>query len=160
MHTDQGSLFGNIGQSHISLRKIPNLSSEEILAMEKEVLGVYVSGHPLDTMKEMFEKSQYNLGMVNEGEVRNEQTIRVGGIIETIKVINTKKGAKMAFMTVSDFTGSSEVVVFPKIFAEHSEILIEDNIIKIEAKVSDRDGQRSLLLQKIKLLKGKQEPEL
>ena len=152
MHSDQASLFGNIGQSHISLKETEPLSKEDCLAMEKEILGVYVSGHPLDHMRDRFKKSSYHLGMISTGEIRNEQTVVVGGIIETVKVINTKKGDKMAFITLSDFTGSAEVVVFPKLYKEHAELLVEDAIIAIHGKMSDKDGKQSLLMQGVKPL--------
>lgn len=152
MHADQGSLFGNIGQSHISLKKVPPLSKDEVLGMEKEVLGVYVSGHPLDPFKERFKKSSYNIGMIESGEAKNEQTIIIGGIIEQAKVITTKKGDKMAFLTVSDFTGSTEMVVFPKTYAKHQEDIVEDAVIAVQGKVSHKDGQKSIIVEGIKPL--------
>lgn len=152
MHSDQGSLFGDIQESHIRLQEGEELSQKELLAMEKEVLGVYVSGHPLDAMKERFQKSSYHLAMLKNGEMKNEQTVVVGGIIETIKVITTKKGDKMAFMTISDFSSSAEVVVFPKLYKEYGELLQEDSIIALKGKVSDKDGQKSILMQGVKPL--------
>ena len=155
MHADQGNLFGDIGQSHISLRAMPEISKDELLVMEKEILGVYVSGHPLDPFKERFSKSSYNIGMIETGEVKNEQTIVIGGIIDQAKVITTKKGDKMAFITVSDFTGSTEMIVFPKMYKKHSEDIIEDTIIAVQGKVSNRDGQKNIIVEGIKVLSKK-----
>jgi DNA polymerase-3 subunit alpha len=152
MHADQGSLFGDIGQSHISLQTVPTLPQKELLAMEKEVLGVYVSGHPLEHMKDRFNKSRYHIGMISTGEVKPEQKIIVGGIIESCKEITTKKGDKMAFITLSDLNGSTEAVVFPKLYKEHQDILHEDSVIAVQATVSDRDGKKSIILQGIKSL--------
>lgn len=152
MHVDQGSLFGDIGQSHISLREVSPLSQRDILAMEKEVLGVYVSGHPLDHMKERFKKSKNNIGMIATDEVKNEQHIIVGGIIESVKEITTKKGDKMAFLSLSDFSGSTEAVVFPKLYQKNRDLLQEDAIVAVKAKVSERDGTKSIIIEGIKPL--------
>lgn len=152
MHTDQGSLFGNIGQSHISLKEIPEQSTEDILAMEKEVLGVYVSGHPLDPFKERFNSSSYNIAMIETGEIKNEQKIVIGGIIEHANVITTKKGDKMAFLSISDFTGSTELIVFPKTYAKYSEDISEDVVVAVQGKLSTKDGQKSIIVEGIKVL--------
>lgn len=151
MHADQASLFGETS-SHITLKACPPLPSEEKLVMEKEILGVYVSGHPLDPFKERFSKSSSNIGMILSGEIKNEQKIVIGGIIEALKEINTKKGDKMAFMTLADFTGSIEAVVFPKIFQKHRDILKEDSVIAVQAKVSQKEGSLSVIIEGIKVL--------
>ena len=151
-HSDQNSLFGELEESHISLREHHLIDQRELLAMEKETLGVYVSSHPLEPYRERFAKSSYNISMIHEGDVRNEQKIRIGGIIENPKIINTKKGDKMAFFTLSDFTGSVEVVVFPQKYKEFHEIIAEDKIIVIEAKVSDKEGIKNVIVEKMKLL--------
>ncbi len=151
-HADQHSLFGDIGESTISLRVCPPIDQRDLLAMEKEILGVYVSSHPLEPYRERFAKSSYNIAMIHEGEVYKEQTVRVGGIIENAKIIATKKGDKMAFFTLSDFTGSIEAVVFPQKFKTFQEFINEDAIIVVEAKVSDKDGVKNILVDKLKPL--------
>lgn len=156
MHADQGSLFGETNESHIKLREVPNLAHDVILGMEKESLGVYVSGHPLEHLRERFKKSKFNIGMVlNPESVKPKQKVVIGGIIEEIKPITTRKGEKMAFVTLSDFTGSIETVVFPKVYEKHRELLAEDAIIAIQAKVSDRDGKRSVLVEGVKEISPK-----
>ncbi len=151
MHADQGSLFGE-DTSHITLKPTPAMSQEDKLAMEKEILGVYVSGHPLEPFRERFAKSSSNIGMILSDEIKNEQKVVIGGIIEIVKEINTKKGDKMAFVTLSDFTGSIEAVVFPKTYEKNREIIAEEQVIAVQAKVSDRDGAKSIIIEGIKKL--------
>lgn len=151
MHADQGSLFGE-DTSHITLRDCEPMSADNRLTMEKEILGVYVSGHPLDPFRERFEKSKHNINMIHEGEIKADQKVIIGGIIDTVKEITTKKGKKMAFITISDFTGSIEAVVFPKTYEANREVVIEDTVIAMQATVSDRDGDVSVLINGIKKL--------
>ena len=100
MNADQGSLFGG-DASHITLRPCDPMSDEERLTMEKEILGVYVSGHTLEPFKDRFEKSRHNIGMITSGELKGEQKVIIGGIIESVKEIMTKKGQKMAFGNIN-----------------------------------------------------------
>ncbi|MCI5050752.1 MAG: DNA polymerase III subunit alpha [Candidatus Pacebacteria bacterium] len=151
MHADQGSLFGETS-SHITLRPAEPMNEDQRLMIEKEVLGVYVSGHPLDPFKVRFEKSNYNISMIHSGDVKNEQKIIIGGIIDTVKEITTKKGQKMAFITISDFTGSVEAVVFPKTYEKNKSIIVPDTVIATQSVVSDRDGEKSVIINGIKKL--------
>lgn len=151
MHADQGSLFGETN-SHITLKDCEPMPNEEKIAMEKEILGVYISGHPLEPFRERFSKSSSNIGMILSGDIKNEQKAIIGGIIESTKEINTKKGDKMAFITLSDFTGSIEAVVFPKTFEKNRDIIVEDTVVAVQAKVSNRDGEKSVIIEGIKKL--------
>lgn len=151
MHADQTSLFGD-SATHITLRDCEPMNEDERLTIEKEILGVYVSGHPLDPFRERFAKSKHNIAMINEGEIKPDQKIIIGGIIDIAKEITTKKGKKMAFITLTDFTGSIEAVVFPKTYETHREIVEADTVIAIQATVSERDGDLSVLVNGIKKL--------
>lgn len=151
MHADQGSLFGGTA-SHITLRPSTKMSDEDRLVMEKEILGVYVTGHPLDPFRDRFEKSKHNIRMVLENEIKDEQKIIIGGIIESIKEITTKKGKHMAFITLTDFTGTIEGVIFPKTYESNKETLVIDTVVAVQATVSDRDGQKTIILNGIKIL--------
>ncbi len=154
MHAEQGSLFGD-DSNHITLKKTKPLSEREKLAYEKELLGVFVSGHPLNPFKERFNNASANIEKVQNNTIKNEQKVILGGIIEEVKEIHTKKGDKMAFITLSDFTSSIEAVIFPKIFEKNKEILEQDAIIAVQATVSERDGVKSLLINGIKKLEKK-----
>jgi DNA polymerase-3 subunit alpha len=151
MHSDQGSLFGE-DTSHITLRECEPMSDDDRLTMEREILGVYVTGHPLDPFKERFAKSKHNIAMIHEGEIKPDQKIIIGGIIDIVKEITTKKGKKMAFITLTDFTGSIEAVVFPKTYESNRELVEADTVIAVQATVSERDGDLSVLINGIKKL--------
>ncbi|MEY2671655.1 MAG: hypothetical protein RL687_72, partial [Candidatus Parcubacteria bacterium] len=147
----QESLFGAIGgiKAQLNLVHQTPATQTEKLSWEKELLGLYISGHPLDIYKEKIEK----FGTVIS-EIKNitdkEKPVVVAAIIDTIRVVNTKKGDRMAFIALSDYTGTIEAVVFPKLFEGTKDILIENNIIAINAKVSERNGEKSLVIEKMK----------
>lgn len=151
MHADQGSLFGGTA-SHITLRKTEPMLEEQKLLLEKEILGVFVSGHPLNPFRKKFESAKANIQMIHDNEIKNEQKIIIGGIIDEVKEITTKKGDKMAFLTISDFTSSIEAVIFPRTYKKNKEIIVEDNIVAMQAIVSDRDGAKSVIINGIKKL--------
>ncbi len=151
MHADQGSLFGD-NTSHITLKETEPMSHEDKLAMEKEILGVYVSGHPLESFRSRFEKSKSNINMILEDEIKDSQKTVIGGIIEQVKEITTKKGQKMAFITLSDFTGTIEGVVFPKTYESNKDIIMPDTIIAAQVTASDRDNQKTIIINGIKKL--------
>ena len=151
MHTDQGSLFGDTSD-HITLKPAEPMSHEQKLAYEKEILGVFISGHPLEPFRERFLNSKANIYMIHADEIIHDQHVIIGGIIQGIKEINTKKGDKMAFLTITDFTSSIEAVIFPKIYSLYRTIIIEDAIVVIQAHVSDRDDKKTIIVNKIKKL--------
>ncbi len=151
MHGDQASLFGET-TSVIKLKKGKKLSLKEKLLIEKELLGIYVSGHPLDPFREKFERAKMNIKKIHE-EGKENQTVVIGGIIEEVKVIHTKRGEKMSFFQIRDFYSSIEVVCFPSSYKENREIIKENNSVALKGKISERDGKKSLILEKIKTLK-------
>jgi DNA polymerase-3 subunit alpha len=128
------------------------MSHEQKLAYEKEILGVFISGHPLEPFRERFLNSKANIYMIHADEIIHDQHVIIGGIIQGIKEINTKKGDKMAFLTLTDFTSSIEAVIFPKIYSQYRNIITEDGIVVIQAHVSDRDEKKTIIINKIKKL--------
>ncbi|MCA9352723.1 DNA polymerase III subunit alpha [Patescibacteria group bacterium] len=151
MHADQHSLFGE-SVSHITLKTCDPMSDDERLLMEKEILGVYVSGHPLEPYRERFEKSQYNIGMIHSHEIKVDQRVVIGGIIESSKEINTKNGQKMGFVTLTDLTGSIEGVIFPQVYESNKEMLATDMVIAAQVQVAERDGEKSVIIRSVKPL--------
>ncbi len=148
---DQDSLFG---ESHLPLLKLAEVEPakpEEKLAWEKELLGLYISGHPLDKYKDILSKDGKNIKSIKQNSP-NGLTTTVAGIIEEVKPILTKKGDKMAFVRLSDFSGTMEAVVFPKIFTEIRDLLNEDTCVAVSGKLSERNGDMNLLVDKIKKL--------
>ncbi len=139
--------------SDITVPDIGEYSKGELLAMEKEVLGVYVSGHPMDEYRDLWTKNITNMTSDFEldeetGRTKVEDSARVivGGMISGIKVKMTKNGKSMAYMTLEDPAGTVEVVVFPKPFMEYRKDMTEDNKVFISGTVDLRDEENGKVL--------------
>ena len=124
---------------------------DQKLAWEKELLGLYVSGHPLDKHREKIERGGTNIKEVNEN-THDGMGIIIAGIIEEHKIVITKKNEHMAFLKIADFTGSIEVVVFPRTMAEYKELLGPDKCVAIKGRFSRRNDAPSLIAEKVKAL--------
>ena len=129
--------------------KLPNVSEyskSEILSFEKEVLGVYVSGHPLEEYTGLIEKNvtAYTKDFVIDedtgiAKVVDKSYAVIGGMITGKKVKTTKSGKMMAFVTIEDLYGTMEVIIFPKDYEINSKLLIEDSKVFICGRVSIGD---------------------
>lgn len=124
-------------------------SLKDKLLWEKELLGIYVSGHPTDQFKETFDKYK---GSVRAAvlEERNGFPIIVGGVVEVVKAILTKKGERMAFVTIADKEAKIEAVAFPRTYADRKDALQEGKTVLVKGKVSRRNGEPSILIDKVK----------
>ena len=153
--SDQVSLFSLIADTRalptLRLKPAPEISTESKLAWEKELLGLYISGHPLDKHREKLERSGSSIKKLNEDAHEGMNTV-VAGIIEEHKVVITKKNEHMAFLRIADFTGSIEVVVFPRTLTEVKEMLALDKMVAIKGRFSRRNDSPSLVAEKIKAL--------
>jgi DNA polymerase-3 subunit alpha len=129
---------------------VPNALAQEKLTWEKELLGLYISGHPLDRYRGAIESVGTNIKMARE--LTDGKEIKLAGIIEDIRPITTKKGEPMLFIKIADFTGSIEAVVFPRVLTEFRTAFTPDACIAIKAKVSERNGEKSLLIDRAKKL--------
>jgi DNA polymerase-3 subunit alpha len=150
---NQISLFGDLGanapQATLDMVKVEPATQTEKLAWEKELLGLYISGHPLDKIREKLESKEVNINKIKESG-RDEQVITVGGMIEDVRIVITKKNDRMAFIKIMDFTGSIEAVVFPKAFVTLADILVPEACVAISGKVSVRNGEKSIVIEKAK----------
>jgi DNA polymerase-3 subunit alpha len=147
----QDSLFGEIGgiESKLVLEPKPLATQNEKLAWEKDLLGLYISGHPLDQYKEKIEKFGTLIKKIKE-EVNVGMPVTVACIIDDIRIVTTKRNDQMAFIKISDFSGTTEAVVFSKLYITSREVLIKDNIVAIQAKVTERNGEKSLMIESLK----------
>ncbi len=142
----QTDLFGGLNDlAHIhptvTLSPSPiKHTDKERLAWERELLGLYISSHPLDNYDVYFEEQTVPLVQITN-EVDGKKTT-IGGLISTVRTIMTKSGSKMAFVGLEDKTGESEVIVFPNLFEQIGAKLIQDAVIRATGKISarDRDG--------------------
>ncbi len=150
---DQNSLFGALsgGPTLLRMNEAPPASSTERLAWEKELLGLYISGHPLDQFKEKLKSQSTNLKNIKEKTKEGEMVV-VGGFIEELRPVITKSGERMAFIKLTDLTDSIEAVAFPRTLTEFSSILAPDECIAVKARLSLRNGEKSLIVEKAKKL--------
>ncbi len=150
---NQDSLFGvntDNKEAEIKLKDAPSMTLEDKLIYEKELLGLYISGHPLDAHKEKLEGKQDIASTKSSPHVGTSTVI--AGLIENIHTIITKKGAKMAFVRISDYSDSLEVVIFPEVFDTYKERLLIDKCVLIKGKISIKDGEKSFMADAIKFL--------
>lgn len=154
-NTDQNSLFSSLSASGefspLHLYKTEPATLTEKLGWEKELLGLYVSGHPLEQFKEKLQNQKNSIKKIKEESKENEIVV-VGGLIENVREILTKGGEKMLFIKFADLTDEIELVVFPKILKEFVNIFIPDECIAVKARVSLRNGEKSLIAEKAKKL--------
>ncbi len=152
---DQDSLFGGLVGSgeatEINLEKAPHGNAADKLLWEKELLGLYISGHPLESFKERLENKTTDIKKMKES-AKEKQPIVFGGIIDEVKPVVTKKGDKMVFLKISDLSDSIEGVAFPKVLEEFQDILIPESCVVIKGTFSIRNGEKSILVDKVKLL--------
>jgi DNA polymerase-3 subunit alpha len=149
--SSQDSLFAGLGSSGttgLKLSPMPEATMADKLAWEKELLGLYISGHPLDLYTEKV-KSIGQIAKAKESLKAGIITI-ICGVIETIQVIRTKSNSDMAFLKVTDKSGSMEVVVFPKTFEKYKDILVADSCVAVKGKISERNGNIGILAEIIK----------
>nr|WP_202623703.1 DNA polymerase III subunit alpha [Sporotomaculum syntrophicum] len=110
----------------LDMPNIPEYTSSDLLAMEKESLGLYVSGHPLDQYREtILRRATHQMVSLKELEDRSE--VVVGGMLTMVKRITTKKGDNMAFANLEDLSGAVELVIFPRTYQQCASLLKVDN---------------------------------
>lgn len=150
----QENLFANSNINTIpllKLKKVSPTSQEQKLNWEKELLGLYLSGHPLDKFKKDFPNIETNIGEIKK-EAQAEMTVKLLGHVETVKEIITKKGDQMAFVKIADLNDSAEVILFPEVYAKNKNILQAGNCIIVKGKTSYRNDEFSVLVEKVEKL--------
>lgn len=160
--TGQMSLFDFVGEEdkkafEIKYPDVGEYDRELLLAYEKEVLGVYISGHPLEEYEKAWRK---NITAVTsdfesdeetgQSKVVDGQTVIVGGMITSKTVKTTKTNQLMAFITLEDLVGSVEIIVFPRDYEKNREFLNEEEKIYVRGRVSaSEDTQAKLICEKV-----------
>jgi DNA polymerase-3 subunit alpha len=142
----QTDLFGGMSemtdiQPTVSLQTAPvKYTDKEKLMWERELLGLYISAHPLDNYDAYFEEQTIPLSRMKP-EIDGKK-VTIGGLISTVRTIVTKSGTKMAFVGLEDKTAEGEVIVFPNLFEQVGAKLVQDTVIRVSGKASarDRDG--------------------
>jgi len=130
---------------------------KELLIQEKEMLGIYISGHPLDNIKEELKRltNVDSLKIKNAKEeasnLKDGQTVIYGGVIASKKIKATKSNEMMAFIEIEDLYGNVEAIVFPKTLREYANLFIEENIVLVEGRLNIReDEDAKIVVQRVK----------
>ncbi len=159
-----GGTQNNYVQDNLFFPELTDFSVKEKLAMEKEMLGLYLSGHPVDEYKDALKlfathtvsdiiHLQENMELSG---VYTEQSVIIGGIVLSKSVKYTRQNKIMCFITLEDLYGTIEVIVFPNIFQQNLEFLNEDEAILIEGKIQFKeDDEPKLIANRIESLKSK-----
>ncbi len=141
------NLFGE-EELHETNEVIPDVkesSPKEILAWEKETLGFYISGHPLDALREKFSALKTSKDL----DRFTGRRIKVGGIITEVRRITTKRGDSMAFLKVEDFDGTIDVTLFPNVFSKSFGVALVDEVVVIEGRVDSSNDTPTVLADRI-----------
>jgi DNA polymerase-3 subunit alpha len=147
----QASIFdGDFGGPEVAREKHPRIppgefEKSELLALEKESLGLYVSEHPLQGVAEKLRR-RTDCPLVEVERRRDGEIVSVGGIVGAIKQVTTKKGDPMVFVRLDDLTGSAEVVVFNSVYAAARDLVEMDRIVVVKGRVDHKqEGETKLL---------------
>ncbi|MEZ4705277.1 MAG: DNA polymerase III subunit alpha [Bdellovibrionota bacterium] len=141
----QDSLFGSSSVTEFVYEDVEEWDDAEKLGFEKDSVGFYISGHPL-LKYEMILDNYTSANTSNLMEKKNQSTQRLGGTIASIKEITTKKGDRMAFATLEDLYGSVELVIFPKVYQEFSELFKSDEPLFVKGKLDLAEDQAKILV--------------
>jgi DNA polymerase-3 subunit alpha len=156
----------------LDIEAIDEFDEKEKLAFEYQLMGIYVSGHPLDRYAESLKEfSSMSLAQVQElssesssghggysggkgrfSKDRNKREVTLGGVLSSLKNIITKKGDKMCFATLEDLSGKIECIVFPRVFSEYEDILKTEDPVLMEGQVNLEETPKKFFPQKIEFL--------
>jgi DNA polymerase-3 subunit alpha len=144
---DQGNLFGESGVAilKLQLKESEPASTEIKLAWEKELLGLYISGHPLKKFEEKLKAKNINIKKIKES-APNGTEVLIAGHIDEVRQILTKKGNPMAFVKITDLHETMEIVFFPRVLEKAKEFLKVGVCIVVKGKISERNGEKSVLV--------------
>ena len=159
-YVNQMDFFGQIEESGASIKieksgRVP--SKRELLEMEREMLGLYISGHPLDEYKAYILKNSTVNSLDISGEENEEESneesidydgknVSICGIFNRGKILTTKSGKNMMFAELEDLYGSVELVLFPNVYERFENILNNDIVIKVSGKVSIKEDEKTKIL--------------
>lgn len=129
------------------LPNIPEMTLEDKLKLEKELLGFYLSDNPVKKIvRQVSDLISHKISALDT-TIHLNQVVTLGGIVSRVKLVNTKKSnSKMAFVTLQDDTGTLECIVFPKLYAENSFLWVEDTPLIIKGKIENRDGELQIIV--------------
>jgi len=142
--SNQADIFGMLEASDaesctLKMAQVPKATSVQILKWEKELLGLYVSGHPLRGLKKYIGKKAHLIGSLTKKMVG--KSVKVLGMVSNLRKVITKTNNYMATFVIEDPSGKVNSIMFPRVFAQYGQSLTEDSVIIITGKLDDRRGQ-------------------
>jgi DNA polymerase-3 subunit alpha len=140
----QASLFGEHKETTFTLKKGEDIPPSQKLTWEKELLGLYVSGFPLDPWKEKIIARGIDIDHIIH-VAKDESQVSIGCLIDSVRVTKTKKGDQMTLLKVRDYSGSIEIAVFPETYKRSKNLCIEDATVVIKGKVATRNGEKTFV---------------
>jgi DNA polymerase-3 subunit alpha len=147
----QNSLFGDTESASFVMKKVEPVSQSQKLIWEKELLGLFVSGFPLDPWKEKIIARNIDIDKVHHNTADSKE-VSLAVIIENVKITTTKKGDKMALVRLRDYTGTIEVAIFPETYKRQKDLIVLDSPLVVKGKVSTRNGEKTIVIDEIKKL--------
>ena len=147
--SNQSSLFSpaSFDSPSLRLRKAEEATRFQKLRWERDLLGLYVSDHPTSEYKEYLEMVCPNINRLSLSD--NERSVKIGGVVQSIKQIYLKNKKSMAFVTLENTSGSIECLVFPKMYKKTLEIWNEGSLLMIDGKISTKDGECKLIVDSV-----------
>ncbi len=149
----QVSLFADAAEeveANLNWEEVDGWSGSELLRLEKELLGFYVSGHPLDTYREIWNKTS-NLDLNKIKRSSSDKPYTVLGMIKNVRNLVTRKGDRMAFAELEDFNGTVELTVFSRTYEKYGHLLVEDAILGVIGKVDLSRDKPQIKVDEIKV---------
>ena len=148
-----------------SMLKLPEMDKKDLLSQEKDVLGLYVSGHPLDSFADEISKysniKSIDLDFDEEtgpaSYLVDGQLVKFIGIVNHVKVKITKNNDIMAFVSFEDLYGEITVIVFPKTYVQYKAVLFDDNIVKVEGRLNIKEDEITISALKLQTLSKHEE---
>ena len=137
----------------VILAQLPELPIDDLLAMEREMLGFYVTGHPLAAVRILLEQAKAS-SLARLADAADGERLKVGGIVKSVREIDSKRG-RMAFVQLEDLDGEAEVTVFAELFKRSAELLTPDSKILVDGKVNIFNGQKKIVANDIQPLEKK-----
>ncbi len=153
---DSGQQEVLVGDIRKQSQDYEEFNQKELLGFEKEMLGLYISGHPLLE----FEQTLQGLDKIQDlSSLEDKSHVQVGGVVSAIKSIYTKNNKQMVFVTLEDISDSAEVVVFPTVLEKYKEFLEEDKTVMVKGRLDKKEDQFKIIASQVSQLQKVQKPQ-
>ncbi len=150
--TGQTNFFSQLPVTHapkLRLREATPATSGQRGTWERELLGLYITDHPLTPYRRHLQTLAQPISGIGE---KTKQRVRVGGLVTKMKRITTKTNAAMAFVRIEDLSGGIEIVVFPKLYTESAALWLENTVVIVEGQTSHKDGEWKILADRVRTI--------